>query len=204
MLDQQELLEKYWEIIKEEVNVKEIWPFISDKPITKVFKPIGSQLSAKFGKDTGQIIANGKQGNIKQLNNGQIEVFSPQGGNWILSAEDYEIAYEGLDGNDVAVEGNMIAKLDLNLTPELEREGVARELSRFLNQMRKDADFPIDARVNMFFATESQTLEMLLSEFGAFLQGEALLASIQKKQESWSITATFSSNNETLEITLSL
>lgn len=78
----------------------------------------------------------------------------------------------------------MIAKLDLNLTPELEREGVARELSRFLNQMRKDADFPIDARVNMFFATESQTLETLLSEFGAFLQGEALLASIQKKQES--------------------
>ena len=45
----------------------------------KVFKPLGSQISAKFGKDTGQIIANGKQGNIRELENRQVEVFSPQG-----------------------------------------------------------------------------------------------------------------------------
>lgn len=204
MLTQEELLHKYADIIKEEVNVKEIWTFTSDQPITKVFKPIGSQLSAKFGKDTGQIITNGKQGNIKELENGQIEVFSPQGWSWILEAEDYEITYEGLEGNDIAIEGNMIAKLDLQITPALEREGLARELSRFLNQMRKDADFPIDARVKMFFTTESQNLEAILKEFREFLQGEALVASIEKKQENWSITATFSSNSENIEITLSL
>lgn len=77
----------------------------------------------------------------------------------------------------------MIAKLDLQITPALEREGLARELSRFLNQMRKDADFPIDARVKMFFTTESQNLEAILEEFREFLQGEALVASIEKKQE---------------------
>lgn len=202
MLNQQELLEKYWEIIKEEVNVKEIWPFISDKPITKVFKPIGSQLSAKFGKDTGQIIANGKQGNIKQLDNGQIEVFSPQGGSWILSAEDYEIAYEGLDGNDVAVEGNMIAKLDLNLTPELEREGVVREISRFLNQMRKDADFPIDARVKLTYTTASENLKVILKEFEEILKGEALLLTIEEKETDWAISSEFVSSNEKVHFTL--
>ena len=73
-INEQELLKKYWDIIKEEVNVKEISSFSSDKPLVKIFKPLGSQLSAKFWKDTGQIIANGKQWNIKELDNGQVEV----------------------------------------------------------------------------------------------------------------------------------
>lgn len=204
MLNQHEFLQKYGDIIKEEVNVKEIWPFESETPITKIFKPIGSQLSAKFGKDTGQIIANGKQGNIRELDNGQVEVFSPQWWSWILNAEDYEIAYDGLDGNDTAVEGGMIARLDLELTPELEREGVARELSRFLNQMRKDADFAVEQKVKLTYQTQSQTLEALMQEFAEFLQGEALLTSIEKKQESWLHTAVFSSNGEEISITLSL
>lgn len=165
MLDQAQLLQKYSAIIQEEVNVKELLAFESDTPITKVFKPIGSQLSAKFGKDTGQIIANGKQGNIRELENGQVEVFSPSGASWILESGDYEIAYEGLEGNDVALDGAMIAKLDLEITPELEREGIARELSRFLNQMRKDADFPIDAKVAMTYMTESVSLEKIIEEF---------------------------------------
>jgi isoleucyl-tRNA synthetase len=49
----------------------------------------------------------------------------------------------------MAIDGNIIAKLDLELTPELEREGIAREISRFLNQMRKDANFNIDDRVDL-------------------------------------------------------
>ena len=61
MLNQAQLIQKYEDIIREEVNVKRIWPFLSDSPIKKIFKPIGSQLSAKFGKDTGQIISSGKQ-----------------------------------------------------------------------------------------------------------------------------------------------
>ena len=65
MLNQEEFLQKYGEIIKE-------------TSFTKVFKPIGSQLYAKFGKDTGQIISNGKQGNIRELGEGKVEVFSPQ------------------------------------------------------------------------------------------------------------------------------
>ena len=97
MVNEQELLKKYWDIIKEEVNVKEISSFSSDKPLVKVFKPLGSQLSAKFWKDTGQIIANGKQWNIKELGNWKVEVFSNQWWSWILEAEDYEVVYEGLD-----------------------------------------------------------------------------------------------------------
>lgn len=100
-----------------------------------------------------------------------------------MDVSDYEIAYEGLDAHDTAVEGNMIAQLDLNITPELEREGVVREFSRFLNQMRKDADFPIDAKVVMTYETLSEGMERLIAEFDEVLRGEALLKNIQKGLE---------------------
>lgn len=202
MITEQDLLKKYWDIIKEEVNVKEISSFSSDKPIVKVFKPLGSQLSAKFWKDTGQIIANGKQWNIKELENWKVEVFSPQGGSWILESEDYEIVYEGLDDPNIAVDGNMIAKLNLEITPELEREGIARELSRFLNQMRKDADFAVEDKVKMTYETSSTALKNIISEFSEFLKGEALLLSIEERGESGAITAEFSSWDEKATIAL--
>jgi hypothetical protein len=59
----------------------------------------------------------------------------------------------------------MIAKLNLEITPELEREGVARELSRFLNQMRKDADFAVEDKVNMIYSNASENLKNIISEF---------------------------------------
>ena len=93
----QDLLKKYGEIIKEEVNVKKIEELDGSMKITKIFKPIGSQLSAKFGKDTGKIIQYGKQGNIKDGGDGKVIIFDNEGNEWTLESGEYEIAYEGLE-----------------------------------------------------------------------------------------------------------
>jgi len=93
----QDLLKKYGEIIKEEVNVKQIEELDDSIKITKIFKPIGSQLSAKFGKDTGKIIQFGKQGNIKDAGDGNMIIFDNEGNEWTLEPGEYEIAYEGLE-----------------------------------------------------------------------------------------------------------
>jgi isoleucyl-tRNA synthetase len=144
---QEELLQKYEDIIKEEINIKEIKSLDNSLKVKKIFKPIGGQLSAKFGKDTGKIIQFGKMGNIKQKDNNQIVVFDDQWNEWTLENSDYEIAYEGLDGDNIAIDNEIIAKLDLTITPELAKEGVAREISRFINQMRKDAKYNVDDKV---------------------------------------------------------
>jgi isoleucyl-tRNA synthetase len=196
------LLEKYEDILKEEVNVKELGLFVSDGPIVKVFKPLGSQLSAKFGKDTGQIIANGKQGNVRENADG-VEVFNLQGQTWQLTEGDYEVVYEGLDGDDIAIDGNTIVKLDLRLTPELEKEGVAREISRFLNQMRKDADFPVDARVRLLYQTSDDYLLALFSEFAEFFKEEALLLSLEAGVPQGDIISDFTSDGKTITLSLS-
>jgi hypothetical protein len=88
------LLSKYADIIKEEVNVKEVIPFTKDISITKIFKPLGSKLSEKFGKDTGKIIQYGKQGNLEELDDGRVRVFDDAKGERFLEKDEYEIAYE--------------------------------------------------------------------------------------------------------------
>ena len=123
---------------------------------------------------------------------------------WQLVPEDYEVVYEGLDGDDVNIDGNMIVKLDLHLTPELEREGIARELSRFLNQMRKDADFSVDARVSMIYQTMDENLIALIEEFSEFFKEEALLKTLVIGDPVGNIVSDFSSDGKEVKIALSL
>ncbi len=209
-IDTQNLLKKYGEIIKEEVNVKSIETMDDSIKITKIFKPIGSQLSAKFGKDTGKIIQYGKQGNIKDGGDGKVIIFDPvastgqaKGNEWTLEQGEYEIAYEWLTWDNIAVDQNIIARLDLELTPELQREGVAREISRFLNQMRKDANYNVDDKVQMFYQTNDAYLKNILNEFAEFFTSEALLSDILSTEKpEGDIVALFTNNEVTINFAL--
>lgn len=196
------VLDKYWEIIKEEINVKDISPLQNVWNIKRIFKPIGSQISAKFGKDTWNVIKFGKMWNIKSWENGDMIVFDDAGNERTLAKEDYEISYEWLDGKDVAADGDVIAKLDLQLTPELEMEWMAREVSRFLNQMRKDADYNIDARVDMNYETNDEYMGNVINTFTEFLSHEALLRSINPWKPDWDIQAVFNIDGMTVTFTL--
>ena len=196
------ILDKYWEIIMEEINVKKISTLWWANEIKKIFKPIWSKISAKFGKDTWNVIKFGKMWNIKSWSDWDMIVFDDAWNEWTLSSDDYEIAYEWLDGNDVAADGDVIAKLDLQLTPELEKEWMAREVSRFLNQMRKDADYNIDARVAMYYETDSDYMKDVISSFTEFLSHEALLSSVNPWKVDWDIQAVFNIDDMTVTFTL--
>ena len=199
----QALLNKYADIIKEEVNVKHIEELDDSLKIQKTFKPIGSQLSAKFGKDTGKIIQYGKQGNIKDAGDGKVIIFDNEGNERTLESSEYEIAYEGLEGDNMAVDQNIIAKLDLELTPELQREGVAREISRFLNQMRKDADYSVDTKVQLLFSTSDEKMANIVKEFTNFFKHEALISEVQSMDTpEGDIVALFTSNESTINFAL--
>jgi hypothetical protein len=70
--------------------------------------------------------------------------------------------------------------LDLSITPELYQEGVARELSRFLNQMRKDHNYNINDKLQLQYTTNSSLLEQVMQEHQSWLIDEALLISVEK------------------------
>ena len=196
------IVDKYWDTIKEEINVKDIQSFGDDIKITTVFKPLWSALSAKFAKDTGNIIKYGKMWNITELWEWRIKVFDDSGNEWILEKEDYEISYQGLEWDDVAIDGGVIAKLDLQLTPELEMEWMAREVSRFLNQMRKDVDYNVDDKVKMFYHTNDEYMVSVITKFSEFLSKEALLESIESSKQEWDIISIFNIDEKTVTFSL--
>ena len=199
-----ELLKKYWDIIQEEVNVKQIELLPDSLKITKIYKPIWSQISSKFAKDTGKIIQFSKQWNIQELEDWKIKVFDDQKNERTLEKEDYEIAYQWLDWNNIAVDGNIIAKLDLEITPQLQKEWTVREISRFLNQMRKDADYNVDAKVTMIYETQDDNLSNIIQEFWDSLKWEALLKEIIKdnKKPQWDVFALFNNEESTINFAL--
>ena len=199
-------LSKYEDIIKEELNIKEITEMWWENTFSKQIKPLGSKLSAKFGKDTGRIIQLGKEGKIKENSLGQVVVFDDNNER-ILEDGDYEIAYEGLEGDNIGIENDIIAKLDLTMTPELLQEWVAREISRFLNQMRKDAGYDVDNKVNVRYTTNSERLGEILNKFWEFLKDEALIATLSAQiagedQLSNAHTQVFTSDNEDIIFTI--
>ncbi len=196
------VLDKYWNIIKEEINVKNVQSFGDGIQITKIFKPVWSSLSAKFGKDTGNIIKYGKMWNITELGEWKVKVFDEAGNEWILEKDDYEIAYQGLDWDNIAIDGGVIAKLDLELTPELEMEWMARELSRFLNQMRKDVDYNVDDKVKLYYHTNDEYMISVIKKFWEFLSTEALLESIEDSKQEWDIVSVFNIDERTVTFSL--
>jgi len=147
--------------------------------------------------------------NIEELWEWKVRVFDPENSwEWherILEKGDYEIAYQGLDGDDIAIDGDVIAKLDLELTSELKKEWMAREVSRFLNQMRKEADYKVDTKVAMYFDTNDTYMKEVILDFKDFLIAEWLLSSVSEwKSEinNWDIKSIF--NIEEREVVFSL
>lgn len=189
MSNAQQILHKYNDIIAEEVNVKQVSLLPSDMQITKTYVPIWKELSESFWKDTGRIIGAAKQGNAKELPNWQLEVFQWDE-NWVLEPFQYETRYSGIDETNQIVEDGVVVSLDLHLTQELKAEWVAREVSRFLNQMRKEADYKVDMRVSCYYFNADQSMIQTINQFEEFLKQEALLLEI-----SW-----WSSNGEITKI----
>ena len=92
---------------------------------------------------------------------------------------EYEISWEWVEGNQIWAEDNVVVKLDTNITTDLYEEGIAREISRFLNQMRKEAGYDISDRILLFFEGDPRLEEIVLN-YNNFLSSEALLKDLKK------------------------
>ena len=171
------LIEKYATVIQEEINVKEIGEIDAQLTFSRVFVPLGNKLSEQFGKDTGQIIAAAKQGNATLQDDGTLLV-TQDSSSRTLPADAFETRYEGIDLNTHWVGQGVVVTLDTTITPTLKREGIARELSRACNQLRKEANYRIDERVVAYMTTDSTELQETITNYTDFLCAEALLSSL--------------------------
>jgi isoleucyl-tRNA synthetase len=170
-----ERLADYADLIKDEVNVKEV-KFSGDvaaKADLKLkvnFPVLGKRLPEKM-KD---IIAATKQGNWK-LVGGQVEVVGE-----LLTNEECTLQLEPKDkkGAQALSSNDALVILDLYVTPELKIEGVARDLVRFIQQSRKDADLQITDRIALNIETANDDVMAALDSFGSYIAEQTLASSL--------------------------
>ncbi|NQV12686.1 MAG: isoleucine--tRNA ligase [Parcubacteria group bacterium] len=64
-----------------------------------------------------------------------------------LSADEYELAYEPKEGYSVESDRELVVVLDMKITPELRQEGIARDIVRYIQDLRKEANYNVDDRI---------------------------------------------------------
>lgn len=146
-------IEAVAELIKAEVNVKEVH-LMDDASgvLVKQIKPNFKALGPRFGKDMGLIskeIQNFSQEQINEIDkNGTIEV-AVSGKSITLTSEDVEVTSQDIPGWLVANAGGITVALDITLTEELKKEGIARELVNRIQNIRKDSGLEVTDRIKV-------------------------------------------------------
>jgi len=170
-------LEKVADLIRSEVNIKEIEYLSADNQfIRKKIKPnfvlLGKKLGAKM-KAVSSALASFTQPDISKLEK-EGRTWIPLGNDSVeILLEEVEISSEDLPGWMVASKGPLTVALDITVTPELEREGNARELVNRIQKIRKDQEFELTDRISVQIGG-AQTLEETIREFNYYICAEIL------------------------------
>ena len=162
-------LELVKDLILGEVNVKEA-EFMSDTTgiITKKIKPNFKTLGKVYGKQMKEIAAAFGQFDQKTINEiqaaeaeGREYALSLASGEVVLKSGDFEISSEDMPGWLVATDGPLTLALDIEVSEELRKEGVARELINRIQNLRKDSGFEVTDRVEVvIYAKDSDFFEI--------------------------------------------
>jgi isoleucyl-tRNA synthetase len=170
-------IEAVSDLIKAEVNVKEIL-FLDDASgvLVKQIKPNFKVLGPRFGKSMGLISSeiNGfSADNINQLeSNGTIEVVIA-GKSITLTMEDVEISSQDIEGWLVANANGITVALDIVISPELKKEGIARELVNRIQNIRKDSGFEVTDKIKVYLQ-KNDTLEEAVKGNVDYIKSETL------------------------------
>jgi isoleucyl-tRNA synthetase len=170
-------IEAVSELIKAEVNVKEIL-LLDDASgvLVKHIKPNFKALGPRFGKDMVLIakeIDNFSAEKIGQLeSNGSTDVII--GGKSItLTVADVEISSQDIEGWLVANSNGITVALDIVISAELKKEGIARELVNRIQNIRKDSGFEVTDKIKVHLQ-KSDTLEEAIEPNLEYIKSETL------------------------------
>ena len=180
------LIEKVEGLIRNEVNVKEI-ELIHDTTgvITKRIKPNFKTLGPRYGKYMKQIAAltaTFSQERIAEIEAAEQTVLDLGGEQINVTPADFEITSEDMPGWLVTSEGKLTVALDITVTPELRREGVARELINRIQNIRKDSGFEVTDKIVVEIEAKESVVEAV-AEFGKYIGGQTLAVDVHTAAE---------------------
>jgi isoleucyl-tRNA synthetase len=165
------------DLILSEINVKEL-EYVTDasgllkKGAKANFKTLGAKLG-KDMKDAAAQIAEFSHDDITALEKAGGRDIQVNGNTYTIVPEDLVISTEDLPGWKVAAEAGLTVALDVDVTPELQAEGVARDLVNRIQNIRKDKDFQVTDRVEVRIERHEAVLDAV-ARFADYIKGEVL------------------------------
>jgi len=133
---------------------------------------LGKKLGAKMKAVSNALSAFNQQDIIRLEKEGKVKL--SLGEETVeIALEEVEISSEDVPGWMVATKGPLTVALDVTVTPELEREGNARELVNRIQKIRKDREFELTDRINVQIGG-AQTLAETIREFNYYICAEIL------------------------------
>ena len=175
--EQQDHIEAVKDLILSEVNVKEM-NFVDNAAgiLVKRVKPDFKKLGPRYGKIMKQLaatIASMSQPDIIEFEKNGTFTFEIDGQQATIEASDVEIISEDIPGWLVANEGNLTVALDITVTDELRREGIARELVNRIQNIRKTSGFDITDKIDVYIASNGET-DLVVEEYRDYMSRQVL------------------------------
>jgi isoleucyl-tRNA synthetase len=173
----EEQLKRVEDLIKTEVNVKEVH-YLSDtegfikKRIKPKFVALGKKLGPKMKAVSSALAAFTQEDILKTEKEGQYNL-SIDGETVTLQLSEVEISSEDIPGWTVATKGPLTVALDITVTPELENEGNAREFVNRIQKIRKESGFELTDRIVVKVAA-TNGLKNSLAQFNDYICAEIL------------------------------
>ena len=174
------------ELIKEELNVKEI-KFVDDlsiymnyevKPNFKVCGPLlGSSIKSFQG-----YVKNFNYGDIKNLEEGNEVKINLDGKEITITYDMLDVRITSKEGFNSTHEGNNFIVLNTTLNKDLINEGIARELISKIQQLRKNKDFNIVDRINIYYSHNDE-IEEAIEEYRDMIMKDTLAEQIYERND---------------------
>ena len=193
---ERERLSQVEELIISETNVKSV-EYLDDTTglLVKKIKPNFRKLGASYGPLMKQITAA-----INRLGTEEIASFEKDGGYDLqldqesihLTLEDVEILSEDIPGWTVASEGGLTVALDVTVTEDLRKEGLARDVVNRIQNLRKDRGLDVQDKINVSYDTVDPLMKEAIEENKLYIKRETQALALEYLERI--------SNGEKLEI----
>ena len=180
--EQKRRIEAVKSLILSEVNVKEM-EFVDDASgiLVKRVKADFKKLGPKFGKqmkEVAQAVATMDQKTIAELEEKGVVTLLLPSGEAEISVNEVDVFSEDIPGWLVANEGKVTVALDVTLTDDLKKEGIARELVNRIQNLRKSSGFEITDQIKIIISKNEETDEAI-QEYNEYIRSQVLGASLE-------------------------
>jgi len=180
--NERKAVETYADLFADELNVKHVRLLdTATEAVSHTVKPLPKQLGQKYGNKfpalQKAILVMNAEDVARTLISGQPVKVTLDGVEYGILADEVEVKAQAKEGFAVAEDGAYVAALVTELTPELVREGLAREFIRRVQDLRKSADLDVADRIELFVEA-SAGLKSAIGAHKDYITAETLTSNL--------------------------